>query len=144
MSLNHIVYASKATVEIDDAQLLSIQTSATRNNGRRDITGILLYGRRWFIQLLEGPLENLNDVMEMIRCDDRHHEIEFLSRGPSDERLFPTWSMGVVSLEQKDLGIDIKALWDQLDIEEVVKAGNPKPLYQLFEMFRRQVTAASV
>jgi len=144
MSISQIIYASKAIVDIDDEQLCAIQSTAVRNNSSQEITGLLLYGRRWFIQLLEGEFNTIDALLEKICKDDRHTDVEILYRGPGEKRLFPTWSMGVISLDHSEVELDIKAIWDQLDVAQAVKDGNPQPFYQLFEMFQRSVTQAPV
>lgn len=140
MFVSHIVYASKVATDIDDAQLRAIQNSAIRNNSPREVTGLLLYGRRRFIQLLEGEWDSVEAIFEKIQADERHTDIDILYCGHGKTRLFPTWSMGVVSLDHSDLDIDIRLLWEKLDVAQAVKEGRPEPFYQLFEMFQRNVT----
>lgn len=144
MSLFHLVYASKANTLIDDQQLHSIQTWAIRNNSQKEVTGLLLYGRGRFIQLLEGDSVAVDGIFGHIEKDDRHTEIDVLFRGSSEKRLFPSWSMGVICMDHAEVDIDIKAIWDSLDVAQAIANSDPAPIYQLFEKFQQTVTTATV
>jgi len=52
--------------------------------------------------------------------------------------------MGVVSLDHSDLDIDIRLLWEKLDVAQAVKEGRSEPFYQLFELFQRNVTEVPI
>ena len=79
--------------------LRDIAAGATGHNQRSAVTGLLLYGSMSFIQLLEGPVKLLPLTYARIVDDPRHRNIELLVRDRVTERLFPHWSMGVISLE---------------------------------------------
>lgn len=100
MRLSQLVYLSDASGPIDDATLARIRDSAVRNNGRRGITGVLLYGSGHFLQLLEGDLHVLNELYELIRHDVRHRGVTLLSLAPIPQRSFEHWNMGVVNLDR--------------------------------------------
>ncbi|HVV70065.1 MAG TPA: BLUF domain-containing protein, partial [Verrucomicrobiae bacterium] len=64
-----------------------------RRNALQNITGLLLYHRGGFIQVLEGPESSVQVVFESILRDPRHHSIIKVLEGSIEEREFASWSM---------------------------------------------------
>ena len=50
-----LVYVSTASRAMSDADLNEILDVSRRKNRERDVTGVLLYLDRGFLQVLEGP-----------------------------------------------------------------------------------------
>jgi hypothetical protein len=65
-----------------------------RNNTLDDITGELLFSDGCFAQVLEGPLEMVENTFERIQCDARHVNVTVLQAGPISSRDFPYRAMG--------------------------------------------------
>jgi blue light- and temperature-responsive anti-repressor len=74
-------------------ELRSILDASRRNNHGMAITGALLYNAGSFAQVLEGPLENVGRVFEVIQRDARHGEVTVIEAGFADARRFPRWAM---------------------------------------------------
>jgi hypothetical protein len=94
--LFRLVYASRAVLPIlprFEATVQEILTASQRNNERLDVTGLLLAHQGWFVQALEGPRRNVSQVFGMIGRDLRHAQLELLTGGPAQGRLFGQWSM---------------------------------------------------
>ena len=53
-SYAHLIYASVATHDYAENELDTILETAVRNNARLEVTGLLLYSNRRFLQVLEG------------------------------------------------------------------------------------------
>jgi hypothetical protein len=104
--LYRIVYCSKNSLQGNaaeiEAELRRILETARRNNARRGITGALLYNGGCFAQILEGPLEEVEAVFEIIQSDHRHHEVNVIENGPITARLFPDWSMAFAASSSID------------------------------------------
>ena len=79
-----------------------------RNNRRRDITGLLVYGGGMFLQWLEGPRQAVEALMAVIRNDPRHETIVRLQvLDGLKERLYPSWSMqNVAPKDIREIMID--------------------------------------
>jgi flagellar motor component MotA len=92
-----LVYCSRAVPGIDDAAVAGIIASSQRNNPRRGITGLLVFGSGIFFQWLEGPRENVLALMDAIRKDARHESVVPLDESEeARDRLFPDWDMELV------------------------------------------------
>ncbi|QNE39339.1 response regulator [Hymenobacter sp. NBH84] len=92
--LHHLMYQSRATAPMGDAELTQLLTQSRAFNAAHDITGILLYSQGNIIQLLEGPEPNIRTVFARILRDARHTSIIKLADGPIRKRLFAQWTMG--------------------------------------------------
>ena len=71
-----------------------IETSA------RDVTGFLVQSNGAFLQLVEGPAASLDELLDVLACDPRHHSIEVLVREDIAQRSFPRWRMERVGASQ--------------------------------------------
>jgi hypothetical protein len=89
-----IAYVSAATTTMTDEQIADILVQARRNNTRLDLTGALLYRQGRFIQILEGPDEEVIDRFAVIAADPRHRSVQKISEESIAARQFPEWTMG--------------------------------------------------
>lgn len=100
MNVTGIVYLSESKVEFDREELLALVKHAREKNKSLGITGYLCEFRGRFIQYIEGPEAELNELYETIRNDDRHRVMHYeMSEGLSSRR-FPTWSMRMINKEE--------------------------------------------
>lgn len=91
--LYQIAYVSAAAEPIDQVALKTLVRQSRKNNEERDITGLLLYKNGHFMQVLEGPKEEVKRVYAAIAEDDRHEGIVQLLGREIEERDFPGWSL---------------------------------------------------
>ncbi len=92
MSVYRVVYASRP-FGFDSAILSSILIDTRRLNARDDITGALICRGDIYLQLLEGPEEQVMRTLERIKRDDRHVEITLHFAEAVSERMFAKWAM---------------------------------------------------
>ena len=94
MSLEQLVYISRSKIALESPlDVADILEVSSRNNGAYRITGALTYCDDRFVQLLEGPSEALDWLVERLRYDPRHTDFDILGRVSIRERAFPEWSM---------------------------------------------------
>jgi hypothetical protein len=103
MAMHEIVYVSLATQEMSQDGLAELLDKARSHNASRGITGLLLYHRREFLQLIEGERSEVEALFESICRDTRHQQIHTLWEGPVQEPGFPGWSMGFVATDEPKL-----------------------------------------
>ncbi|WP_213815358.1 BLUF domain-containing protein [Glaciihabitans sp. dw_435] len=89
-----IAYVSAATNPMSDEDVAAILTQARANNSSRGLTGSLLYRRGRFIQILEGPDDEVRARFAVIAADPRHRNVQTVSEKFIAERQFPEWTMG--------------------------------------------------
>jgi Sensors of blue-light using FAD len=92
MDIIQLIYCSRP-FGFDEAMLNGILSDARRCNERDAITGALICRADLYLQLLEGPEAAVDATFARIAKDNRHLEVNLLSRVPVAKRLFPDWSM---------------------------------------------------
>lgn len=102
MKLLEVIYASSAVPSLNDADIGGIVESSYQRNVARGITGVLLYSRRRFLQILEGEEPVVAQTLARILADDRHHGIEILAESRIADRTFAGWFVGVGDLDAPD------------------------------------------
>jgi len=100
--LAQLVYVSSRSNFCTAKDIEQILESSVRNNQKKNITGVLLYSDRKFLQCIEGNYEDLKTLYDKIKQDKRHYNPMMIAFAPVRERLFPSWQMAgkSVNLEQ--------------------------------------------
>ena len=101
--LIRIIYASTASFEFTEKDLVDLLTVARNENSKIDVTGILLYTERSFFQILEGHADAVNQLFAKISKDKRHASVVTIIKERIAIRSFPEWSMGFADISQHDL-----------------------------------------
>ena len=91
-----IIYASASTKPFTHKELVELLKIARQKNIAADVTGMLLYHAGCFLQVLEGPDENVEAIYAKVQKDSRHTNLLLLVRETIEERAFEHWSMGFV------------------------------------------------
>ena len=99
MSLKSLTYTSLASFDLTSQDLLDIQRIAQSINALEGTTGLLIFNGTHFLQVVEGTPEAIDDLLERLQRDRRHHGIEVRDVRTVDERCFPDWSMELVHVE---------------------------------------------
>lgn len=105
-TIEQLIYVSRATRTMSKRDLERIGRLASEHNNQCEVTGLLLYARGLFLQLLEGDPVVVNTLLEQrIRPDEKHEDMRILYRAPTTERLASAWGMNVLKVE--DLAFQI-------------------------------------
>ena len=91
--MHHIIYLSKVITPLQEEELVSLLEQARANNKRRNITGILVYSDRQFMQLLEGEEADVARLYAKLSQDPRHMGLIKLADKAIGARSFSDWSM---------------------------------------------------
>lgn len=102
MSLIQLIYVSSAATEYDADELDRILESSVRRNRNDGITGMLLYSRGTFLQVLEGEESSVDKTYARIAEDPRHKDICLIEREPVASRSFSSWHMGFRRITSAD------------------------------------------
>jgi hypothetical protein len=97
-----VVYSSTATSAFTDADLAALLTVSRRNNARAGLTGMLVTRQDRFLQVLEGPEPQVEELMTKIVADTGHHNVRVLLREPVENRQFADWTMRFAQLGSAD------------------------------------------
>ena len=95
--MKRVIYVSKTHRRLNDDELDRLLVHTWHRNKIERISGLLVYKAQSFLQVIEGPDDMVDTVMERISHDPRHFDITVLSNctgGGSEQRVFPGWCMG--------------------------------------------------
>lgn len=98
-----IVYTSLATHDLGPAELTALLDQARRANQARGITGMMIYRKREFLQLLEGERAQVEALYERIAHDERHQQMSRIWDGPIPARSCGEWEMAFVAPDDASL-----------------------------------------
>lgn len=102
--LIHLIYSSAARVDFPPQDLLALLAKSRTSNAARGITGMLLHVEGSFIQVIEGPEADIDQLFETIAADPRHGNITTIIRESIARRAFADWSMGFADVRLSDIG----------------------------------------
>tara|TARA_R110002051_G_scaffold114257_8_gene186962 strand:+ start:3827 stop:4252 length:426 start_codon:yes stop_codon:yes gene_type:complete len=89
---------SKARVDLGvgalNGDLGSILACCMKTSTDGHMTGALIWDRGWFLEVLEGRRDALEDFWQSIANDPRHADPQRLELVPLSKRDYQTWSVG--------------------------------------------------
>ncbi|MES2497517.1 MAG: BLUF domain-containing protein [Pseudomonadota bacterium] len=94
MMLHQLIYISTARASLILSDVEGILQASRRNNDRAQLTGLLIFDGKRFLQALEGPAEAIEVTYSRIALDPRHRALVKLSSRQVETREFGSWSMG--------------------------------------------------
>ena len=128
--LSNLIYVSTRVPECTDEEINKILHSCKKNNHSADVTGVLLYSNKQFVQYLEGQYRAIASLYDKIKTDSRHKNAIMISSAPISQRLFPSWQMGAKKLDSKavEFNTDISAE-DRRSFQEILDGKSHNAAY---------------
>lgn len=117
--MKQIIYCSKANANVGFEDIKNILEIAQEKNQEFSLSGMLLYNGNYFLQAIEGPNENIEELYKNILKDERHYDIEQIGLIDIEQRDFGKWAMGYYNTKTK--------------VNEVVGYDNFDPYQMSFE-----------
>ena len=119
-ALYEVLYVSTLAPEQPLSVVAEIAGRARQVNGELDITGLLIFDGQRFCQQLEGPKKVVLKLIERIRNDPRHVNVEVLHHGPLAGRRFQNFSLAFSTVED----VDALSRLERLDGDAALAAFN--------------------
>lgn len=94
-----ICYISKEVISSNDLGYSNLFQSLLKFNTENSITGVLLYNEGFFLQVLEGEKETLQNLIQQIQRDSRHKEMLIILDKPIKDRIFKEYITGFSIIE---------------------------------------------
>lgn len=94
--MHHIAYTSRAVGAHTTADLEELCSWSAANNRQIGVTGLLVFDGVRYIQLIEGEVAVVRQLMATIARDPRHENIFNIFDGPTSERAFESWDLTCV------------------------------------------------
>jgi Sensors of blue-light using FAD len=92
-----LIYCSQVEPSLELAGVYNILKQSQGLNAARQITGVLLFNTRYFLQVLEGLESEIDPLYKRIAADQRHVNVQLISRLPLTQRHWSQWSMALVT-----------------------------------------------
>lgn len=86
-----LIYTSIPATEAPDIR--AILESARRRNSENEVTGLLCFDGKRFLQILEGDKKAVEDIYASIVKDPRHKNVDLLHSAVAVSRNFSSWAM---------------------------------------------------
>ncbi|TDP01212.1 BLUF domain-containing protein [Marinomonas balearica] len=96
MYLTRLIYASTISNDISPSAVADILDSANKHNKLNDVTGVLFFDDKYFLQCLEGSRYQTNETYSRLLLDSRHSDLVLLEFKDISVRSFPDWTMGFI------------------------------------------------
>jgi hypothetical protein len=125
-----MMYMSIASEAMSQEQLEEILAESKSWNRAHNLSGFLAYvegelrGMKFcrFIQVLEGPKEEVLGIFECIERDHRHMHVSVVKEGAISNRNFGSWEMGFEKINL-DANVELQEFFE-LDPEALADHGN--------------------
>lgn len=116
--LHEVMYVSVMAPDLPIRTVAEIAGKARVANEQAGITGLLIFDGQRFCQQLEGDRKPVLKLLERIREDPRHTQIEVLHHGALAERRFRCFSLAYTTVDD----IDVLNRLEQLDGQAAIEA----------------------
>jgi hypothetical protein len=101
-ALYEVLYVSTLAPDQPLQVVDEIAAHARPVNAAMDITGLLIFDGQRFCQQLEGPQKAVLKLMERIRDDTRHVNVEVVHHGLLEARRFQEFSLAFSTVEDEE------------------------------------------
>ena len=120
MSLRRIIYTSQASALFNKRDLLDLLHDARAYNAIDNITGLLMHSNGYFLQIIEGDSDAIENLYNRIVLDTRHFNVKLVQDSIIKNRLFSNWSMGCADFDKPELSL-IPGIMTDLSNSDVIE-----------------------
>lgn len=119
--IRQLTYLSIPADSLDELDAERIATIAERTNRALGVTGMMAFGGGLLFQVLEGPRDVIESLLQRIRRDHRHRSLQVLTDEMLPTRDFDGFPMSFRTLDEEAVEtIGVTALLDEKAIPEIV------------------------
>lgn len=97
--LSRLIYASEVAQDLSPEGLQALLTTARQCNRLHDVSGMMAFDSRYFLQAVEGSREALSQLYGNLVRDQRHKRLVMLSFESIEQRSFSDWTMGFAAAD---------------------------------------------
>lgn len=106
-----LIYTSRLIFDTDTphgwSRVEHIVAQARERNNRVGITGFLIVGKDWVVQILEGEKDVVNRTFQRILSDPRHRNASLIDMRVISARNFEGWSLGMSQRPRDEMPIEL-------------------------------------
>ncbi|WP_261841695.1 BLUF domain-containing protein [Aliamphritea ceti] len=122
-ALKQFAYISHEVLDFKEEELRGLLMQSRKKNKDMGLTGLLLFDKPVFMQVLEGPAASIDQIIADISADQRHYAMDIIyTNDHLVEREFANWRMGC-----RILGSGTRDDYAQLDsrMRRLLSIGRP-------------------
>lgn len=109
--LVQLIYTSRLIFDTNTphgwSRVEHIVAQARERNERNGITGFLIVGKDWIVQILEGDKDAVNRTFQRILSDPRHRNASLIDMRVISQRNFTGWSLGMSQRPREEMPMDL-------------------------------------
>lgn len=110
-----ICYVSTAAQQLSTPGVEHLLSQSQKNNNSNDITGLLLYSKGNFFQILEGQKEDISSLYERITEDNRYYNIIKIFEKKIEGTKFEEYQVDFLSLDAQLDKREISVYFDHIE-----------------------------
>ncbi|BEV71869.1 MULTISPECIES: BLUF domain-containing protein [unclassified Paludibacterium] len=95
-----LIYSGSVATEPDPQRLAAFLADSRRRNQRDGITGVLVLMGQEFLQVIEGPEEDVDRYYRQVFQDTSRYKLLLLARQEIETPIFTGWSLGLVKCDE--------------------------------------------
>ncbi len=99
--IERVMYLSKGRRSISQQELLDMCSEFAAKNSKVGVTGVLIRIGNYFVQIIEGPREQILELLGKIKRDPRHSDLTVITQHADNKRVFAQWSMNAIDLDSQ-------------------------------------------
>jgi hypothetical protein len=93
MTYRLVYFSNTSEAAFGHHDIEEILAASQRNNAAVGVTGALMFDEGYFVQVLEGAQDAIEETFERIQMDPRHHDVKIVDFSPIEKRTFDGWAM---------------------------------------------------
>ena len=97
-----LCYISKQKDSLSSSNLEDLFQFVVETNTTLNISGVLLHNNNFFLQVLEGDKDSIQDLFAKIRRDQRHHELLLILNQKVENRIFNNYEATFSVLKSRE------------------------------------------
>ena len=94
-----LIYSGSVAAEPDPQNLAAFLADCRRRNERDGISGVMVLMGQEFLQVIEGPDDDVDRYYRQVFQDTTRYKLLLLARQEIDAAIFANWSLGLVKCE---------------------------------------------
>lgn len=127
-----VCYLSDSVEHNTMDELKILYEKAKENNRVNNITGVLIYKDRNFLQVLEGEEHHVDQTFKRIKKDKRHKNIFEIINSEIEERIFEDYNFGFTIVNNNE---ELKNLYQYLDWLKEADSSHANKVVRMVENF---------
>ena len=104
-----ICYVSTAAPNLSKKDIDDLLRTTEKKNNKKDFTGIFLFSKGNFLQILEGEKEHVQELFSKIKEDPRHYDVLIIFQEETGHGKFDRYTSSIISEDTRMTNKDVES-----------------------------------